>query len=45
MYVANQVTTMSISATIAIIAFCVYLFIAILPIMIAIKKFNRIDIK
>ncbi|MFP3156087.1 ABC transporter permease [Lachnospiraceae bacterium ZAX-1] len=45
MYVANQVTSMTISTTSAVLAFCIFVFIAFVPIMIAIKKFNKIDIK
>lgn len=45
MYVADQLSSMSISITLAIIAFCTYVVIAIAPVIIAIKKFNRIDIK
>ena len=45
MYIANQVSAMSISTSRAVVAFCMFIFIALVPIIVAIKKINKIDIK
>lgn len=45
MYVADQLTSYTISTIKAMAAFLIYVIMAVIPVIIAIKKFNQLDIK